>query len=116
MSAYRSSLFRSLKKEVSEKLPQDLPQYRSRGSEVKLAVWFSMGPLWRSAEVQCRSCSGGMYEGCGSDSSGTGVAARVAIRIGLFGGVELSPRCCCWHLTRLSGADIGGQSFLSIRG
>ena len=116
MSAYRSSLFRSLKKEVSEKLPQDLPQYRSRGSEVKLAVWFSMGPLWRSAEVQCRSCSGGMYEGCGSNSSGTGVAARVAIRIGLFGGVELSPRCCCWHLTRLSGADIGGQSFLSIRG
>ena len=116
MSAYRSSLFRSLKKEVSEKLPQDLPQYRSRGSEVKLAVWFSMGPLWRSAEVQCRSCSGGMYDGCGSDSSGTGVAARVAIRIGLFGGVELSPRCCCWHLTRLSGADIGGQSFLSIRG
>ena len=115
MSAYRSSLFRSLKKEVSEKLPQG-PQYRSRGLEVKLAVWFSMGPLWRSAEVQCRSCSGGMYDGCGSDSSGTGVAARVAIRIGLFGGVELSPRCCCWHLTRLSGADIGGQSFLSIRG
>ena len=112
MSAYRSSLFRSLKKEVSEKLPQ----YRSRGLEVKLAVWFSMGPLWRSAEVQCRSCSGGMYEGCGSDSSGTGVAARVAIRIGLFGGVELSPRCCCWHLTRLSGAYIGGQSFLSLRG
>ena len=115
MSAYRSSLFRSLKKEVSEKLPQG-PQYRSRGLEVKLAVWFSMGPLWRSAEVQCRSCSGGMYEGCGSDSSGTGVAARVAIRIGLFGGVELSPRCCCWHLTRLSGAYIGGQSFLSLRG
>ena len=91
MSAYRSSLFRSLKKEVSEKLPQDLPQYRSRGSEVKLAVWFSMGPLWRSAEVQCRSCSGGMYEGCGSNSSGTGVAARVAIRIGLLAELSLAP-------------------------
>ena len=91
MSAYRSSLFRSLKKEVSEKLPQDLPQYRSRGSEVKLAVWFSMGPLWRSAEVQCRSCSGGMYEGCGSNSSGTGVAARVAIRIGLLVELSLAP-------------------------
>ena len=61
MSAYRSSLFRSLKKEVSEKLPQ----YLTRGLEVKLAVWWSMGQLWRSAEVQCRSCSGGMYEGCG---------------------------------------------------
>ena len=86
MSAYRSSLFRSLKKEVSEKLPQG-----SRGLEVKLAVWFSMGPLWRSAEVQCRSCSGGMYEGCGSNSSGTGVAARVAIRIGLLAELSLAP-------------------------
>ena len=63
MSAYRSSLFRSLKKEVSEKLPQ----YLTRGLEVKLAVWLSMGQLWRSAEVRCRSCSGGMYEGCGSN-------------------------------------------------
>ena len=59
MSAYRSSLFRSLKKEVSEKLPQ----YLTGGLEVKLAVWLSMGQLWRSPEVQCRSCSGGMYEG-----------------------------------------------------
>ena len=116
MSAYRSSLFRSLKKEVSEKLPQDLPQYRSRGSEVKLAVWFSMGPLWRSAEVQCRSCSGGMYEGCGSKlvRHRGGRPGRNTNR--LIGGIEFSPRCCCWHLTRLSGAYIGGQSFLSLRG
>ena len=43
MSAYRSSLFRSLKKEVSEKLPQ----HPTGGLEVKLSVWTSVGQLWR---------------------------------------------------------------------
>ena len=59
MLAYRSSLFRSLKKEVSEKLPQ-LPQYLTGGLEV-----LTEGQLWRSLCVQCRSCSGGMYSDCG---------------------------------------------------
>ena len=109
MSAYRSSLFRSLKKEVSEKLPQ----YLTRGLEVKLAVWFSMGPLWRSAEVQCRSCSGGMYEGCGIQ-----LVRHQGGRLGrnknwLIGEIEFGPRCSCLYLTRLSRAYIGGQSSFS---
>ena len=100
MSAYRSSLFQSLKKEVSEKLPQ----YPSGGLEVKLSVWTSTGQLWRSPEVQCRSCSGGMYEGCGiqlvrhrGDCPGRNANQSI-------GGIELCPRHCCWCLTRLSGA------------
>ena len=46
MSAYRSSLFRSLKKEVSEKLPQGKSATRAEEKFVRLALGVSGACPW----------------------------------------------------------------------